>query len=185
METLDSTIITTALPAMAKALARSTLDLTASVTVYLVATTVLVPAAGWTSARFDARNVFAGAVATFTAASLLCGVSPTFEALIAARLLQGAAAAFMSPVGRLIVLRETPKHRIIAAIGLIVWPGLIAPVIGPALGGFITTYASWRWIFLLNIPIGVAGIALVLRYVPAHAPTRGMRSGGSKVRTAS
>jgi MFS family permease len=115
---------------MAKALGRSTLDLTASVTVYLVAMTVLVPAAGWASVRFDARNVFACAVATFTVASLLCGISPTFETLIAARLLQGAA-AFMSPVGRLIVLRETPTHRIIAAIGLIVWPGLVAPVIGP------------------------------------------------------
>ena len=169
METLDSTIITTALPAMARGLGRSTLDLTASVTVYLVAMTVLVPAAGWASVRFDARNVFACAVATFTVASLLCGISPTFEALIAARLLQGAAAAFMSPVGRLIVLRETPTHRIIAAIGLIVWPGLVAPVIGPALGGLITTYASWRWIFLLNIPLGIVGVWLVLRCIPAHA----------------
>jgi EmrB/QacA subfamily drug resistance transporter len=172
METLDSTIITTALPAMARALGRSTLDLTASVTVDLVAMTVLVPAAGWASVRFDARNVFAAAVATFTVASLLCGISPTFETLIAARLLQGAAAAFMSPVGRLIVLRETPTHRIIAAIGLIVWPGLIAPVIGPPLGGLITTYASWRWIFLLNIPLGIAGVWLVLRCIPAHAKTQ-------------
>jgi len=124
METLDATIITTALPAMAKALDRTTLDLTASITVYLVAMTALVPAAGWASQRFGARTVFATAVATFTVASLLCGMSPTYWTLIAARLLQGAAAAFMSPVGRLIVLRESPKHEIIAAIGLIVWPGL-------------------------------------------------------------
>jgi EmrB/QacA subfamily drug resistance transporter len=169
METLDSTIITTALPAMARGFGRTTLDLSASVTVYLVAMTVLVPAAGWASERFDSRNVFAGAVATFTLASLLCGVSPSFEALLGARLLQGAAAAFMSPVGRLIVLRETPTHRIIAAIGLIVWPGLVAPVIGPPLGGLITTYASWRWIFLLNIPLGCIGVWLVLRCIPAHA----------------
>ena len=169
METLDSTIITTALPAMARSLGESTLDLTASVTVYLVAMTVFVPAAGWASDRFGARNLFAAAVAVFTLASLLCGVSPSFWTLIAARALQGGAAAFMSPVGRLIVLRETPKHRIIDAIGLIVWPGLIAPVIGPPLGGFITTYASWRWIFLLNIPIGLLGVYLVLRFVPKHA----------------
>src|SRR6476661_11148215 len=175
METLDSTVITTALPAMAKALGRSTLDLTTSVTVYLVAMTVLVPAAGWASVRFDARNVFARAVATFTVASLLCGISPTFETLIAARLLQGSAAAFMSPVGRLIVLRETPTHRIIAAIGLIVWPGLIAPVIGPPLGGFITTYASWRWIFLLNLPLGIIGAWLILHYIPSHAGSRDAR----------
>ena len=169
METLDSTIVTTALPAMAASFGENALRLTTSITVYLVAMTIFVPTAGWASNRFGARNLFAGAIACFTLASLLCGIAPSFWSLIAARALQGASAAFMSPVGRLIVLRETPKQRIINAIGLIVWPGLVAPVIGPALGGWITTYASWRWIFLVNIPVGLLGTYLVWRFVPKHA----------------
>jgi len=170
MEALDGTIVVTALPAMAQSLGETTLTLTASITVYLVAMTALVPAAGWASSRFGARTLFATAIATFTVASLLCGISPNFWTLIFARALQGAAAAFMSPVGRLIVLRETPKARIIDAIGLIVWPALIAPVIGPPLGGLITMYASWHWIFLINVPLGVIGVWLVLRFIPRHAP---------------
>jgi EmrB/QacA subfamily drug resistance transporter len=168
METLDSTIVTTSLPAIAHSFGRPTLELTSIVTVYLVAIAVFLPAAGWASSRFGARNLFAAAIAVFTLASLACAASPTLEALLIARLLQGTAAAFMSPVGRLVVLRETPKAQIINAIGLIVWPGLIAPVIGPPLGGLITTYSSWQWIFLVNIPFGVLGVLLVLRFIPAQ-----------------
>jgi EmrB/QacA subfamily drug resistance transporter len=167
METLDSTIVTTSLPAMARSFSQPTLALTSIVTVYMVAMVAFVATAGWASARFGARNLFAAAIGVFTLASLACGASPSYEVLLVARLVQGAAAAFMSPVGRLVVLRQTPKAHIINAIGLIVWPGLIAPVIGPPLGGLITTYSSWRWIFLVNIPVGIVGVLLVLRFVPA------------------
>ena len=170
METLDSTIVTTSLPAIAGSFGESALSLTSIVTAYMVAMAAFVPTAAWASARFGARNLFAAAIGVFTIASLICGASPSYPVLLGARLLQGTAAAFMSPVGRLVVLRETPKAQIINAIGLIVWPGLIAPVIGPPLGGLITTYASWRWIFLLNIPAGIIGVWLVLRYIPKESP---------------
>ena len=171
METLDASIITTALPAIGAGFGTTALGVSASVTAYLVAMAVFVPAAGWCGERFGARRVFASAVGVFTLASLLCGLAPSLWALVAARVLQGGAAAFMSPVGRYVVLRETPKHRIIEAIGTITWPGLIAPVLGPPLGGLIVTYVSWRWIFLLNVPLGLIGIWLVLRHIPHREST--------------
>lgn len=168
METLDGTIVTTALPAMAADLHRSALDMTSSVSIYLMAVAVFIPAAGWASDRFGSRWLFASAVGVFTLASLLCALSPSATFLFAARGLQGTAAAFMSPVGRLVVLRESPKQYLIEAIAIITWPALVGPVVGPPLAGVIVTYVSWRWIFLLNLPIGLAGLFLVLRYVPNH-----------------
>jgi EmrB/QacA subfamily drug resistance transporter len=172
METLDSTIVTTALPAIAGSFHTRTLDLSLSISAYLVALAVFVPTAGWASDRFGARRLFASAIALFTLSSLLCALSPNLWSFIAARTLQGTAAAFMSPVGRLVVLRSTPKARLIEALGLITWPGLIGPVLGPPLGGLIATYASWHWIFLVNIPLGLAGCWLVLRFVPNTTGTR-------------
>ncbi|APW40066.1 MFS transporter [Rhodoferax koreense] len=172
METLDSTIVTTALPAIAKSFNATTLSLSLSISAYLVALAVFVPTAGWASDRFGARRLFAGAIALFTLSSLLCALSPNLWSFIAARTLQGVAAAFMSPVGRLVVLRSTPKQRLIEAIGLITWPGLIGPVLGPPLGGLISTYASWHWIFLINIPLGIAGVWMVLRHVPDEVTGR-------------
>ncbi|RTQ34351.1 MFS transporter [Variovorax gossypii] len=175
METLDATVIVTALPAIGAGFGIGALDASLGVTVYLIAMAALVPAAGWCAGRFGARRVFALAVGTFTLASLACGLAPSFEVFVAARVLQGAAAAFMSPVGRLVVLRETPKHRLIEAIGTITWPGLIAPVIGPPLGGLIATHASWRWIFLLNVPLGLVGLWLVMRLFPRRADAAPVR----------
>lgn len=170
METLDGSVITTALPAIAADFGSTPLGMSLSVTAYLVAMAVFVPAAGWCAERFGARNVFAAAVAVFTCASALCALAPTAWSFVAARTLQGAAAAFMSPVGRLVVLHETPRQRLIEALATITWPGLVGPVVGPPLGGWIVTYASWHWIFLLNVPLGLVGVWLILRHVPRHPP---------------
>jgi EmrB/QacA subfamily drug resistance transporter len=151
---------------MAHAFAIAPAAMTIGITVYLIATAVFLPLSGWVADRFGARNVFAGAIVIFTVSSFFCGVSGQLWQFIAARAVQGLGGALMAPVGRMVVLRNAPKSELIQATALITWPALIAPVIGPALGGFITTYASWRWNFEFNIPLGLIGLALVLRFVP-------------------
>lgn len=166
MEFIDGTVIATALPDMAKSFGVQAVDLNIGISAYLITLAVLIPASGWIADRFGARKIFTLALAIFTLASVLCGLSTTLESFLAMRILQGMGGALMVPVGRLAVLRTTPKHQLITAIATLTWPALVAPIIGPPLGGFITSYANWRWIFFINVPLGLLAIALALRFIP-------------------
>ncbi|MFZ4896228.1 MFS transporter [Plantibacter sp. Mn2098] len=169
MENLDGTILTTAAPSIARDLGTESTAVGLAVTAFLLTVAVLIPVSGWLTERFGARRVFAVAIAVFTIASILCAASVSLPMLIAMRVLQGIGGALMVPVGRLAVLRVTPKERLIQAIALLTWPALAAPIIAPFLGGLITTYASWHWIFLINVPVGIAAFIIALRIVPDFA----------------
>jgi EmrB/QacA subfamily drug resistance transporter len=175
MENLDGTIIATALPQMAQSFGLHPVDLSLGITSYLLTLAVFIPISGWAADRFGLRTIFGSAIAVFTVASVLCGLTSTLPMFTAARVLQGIGGAMMVPVGRLAVLRATPKDGLMRAISIITWPGLVAPVIGPPLGGFITTYSSWRWIFYLNLPLGIIGLALALRYLDNTREQAGRR----------
>lgn len=155
METLDATIIATALPAIAKDFDIAAAHLSVGVSAYLVALTVFMPLSGWAADRFGARRVFSVAVLIFIASSVLCAFSTDLVSFTAARVLQGLGGAMMVPVGRLVVLRDTPKSEIVKAVAILTWPALFGPVLGPFLGGWIATHWSWQWIFLINVPIGL------------------------------
>ncbi len=170
MQMLDSTIIATSLPAMARAFETDVVTLNIGFTAYLLAMAVFIPPAGWLADRFGAKETFLTAIALFTLASIACGFSSSLLQFTFARVFQGAAAALMTPVGRQLVLRDAPKSELVRAIATITWPALIAPVIGPLVGGWVTTHAGWEWNFFLNIPLGILGIVLVAVLVP-HAPT--------------
>jgi EmrB/QacA subfamily drug resistance transporter len=174
METLDATIIVTALPQMAHDFGVDATRMSMGITAYLMAAAACVTASGWLADRIGTRTLFCGAIGLFTLSSLICGLAPDFTTFVAGRALQGAAAAMMSPVGRLVVLRTSEKKDLMRALSALIWPGLVAPVLGPPLGGWITDTASWHWIFYVNIPVGLVGMALVLAYVPneKQPPTR-------------
>jgi EmrB/QacA subfamily drug resistance transporter len=165
MENLDGTIIATALPQMARSFHAGVVNLNIGMTAYLITLAVFIPISGWLADRFGSRSIFASAIGIFTVASLLCGVSRTLTEFTLVRIFQGMGGAMMVPVGRLIVLRTTPKDKLTQAIAYISWPGLTALVIGPPLGGFITTYFSWHWIFFLNLPLGVLALVLTMLWV--------------------
>lgn len=169
MEFLDGTVIATALPDMAKAFGVSAIDLNIGISAYLLTLAVLIPANGWVAERFGARNVFSLALLIFTLSSLFCGLTQNVTEFVLMRILQGVGGAMMVPVGRLVVLRTTPKDQLIKAIATLTWPALVAPIIGPPLGGFITTYTSWHWIFFLNVPLGLIAMVLAWRMMPNQA----------------
>jgi len=174
MQMLDSTIIATSLPAMAQAFSTDVVTLNIGFTAYLLAMAVFIPPAGWLADRFGPRTVFLAAIALFTLASVACGFSGSLVEFTVARLFQGASAALMTPVGRQLVLRGAPKAELVRAIATITWPALIAPVVGPLIGAWITTHAGWQWNFFINLPLGLAGVVLVALFVPA-APGEGPR----------
>jgi len=165
MEQLDATVLTTALPAMARSFGVPPLHMSAALTSYLLALAMFIPASGWFADRFGARRMFRAAIAVFTLGSMLCGQAPNLPFLVAARLFQGLGGAMMVPVGRLVLLRTVAREDLVAAMAWFTVPALLGPVVGPPLGGFLVTCASWRWIFYLNVPIGILGISLVTRYI--------------------
>ncbi|MBB3655485.1 MFS family permease [Rhizobium sp. BK650] len=166
MQILDGTIVTTSLPQMATSFGVQPVAMSIGITVYMLTMSAFIPLSGWLGDRFGARRIFLLSIAVFTGASLLCGLSGGLTEFVIARAVQGAGSALMTPVGRIIVLKNARKSELVQAIALITWPALTAPVVGPVLGSFITTYASWHWNFLINIPIGLVGMSLVLRFVP-------------------
>jgi EmrB/QacA subfamily drug resistance transporter len=168
MQNLDGTIIVTALPAMAQSFATTASRMSEGITAYALAAAVCIPASGWLADRMGTRNLFCVAIGLFTVSSMACGIAGSFVSFIVWRLVQGGTAAMMQPVGRMIVLRNTEKRELMQTLSTLVWPGLLAPVIGPPLGGFITSASSWRWIFYINLPFGIVAIALALAVIPNH-----------------
>ena len=165
MENLDSTVISTSLPAIAADLHEDPVALKLALTAYLLSLAIFIPASGWTADRFGARKVFRAAILVFALGSILCGLSSTLPQFVAARMVQGMGGAMMTPVGRLVLMRSVPRSEIVRALAWLTVPALIGPVIGPPLGGFITTYFHWRWIFWINIPISILGVALATIFI--------------------
>ena len=161
MQQIDSTVITTALPQMAISLGTDPVRLSVAVTAYLLSLAVFVPVSGWMADRYGGRTIFRAAIALFTVGSILCALSSNVIELTAARVLQGLGGAMMVPVGRLVLFRSVEKSQLIGTMAYLQMPAQLGPVLGPPIGGFITTYFSWRWIFLVNVPLGILGIVLV------------------------
>jgi EmrB/QacA subfamily drug resistance transporter len=165
MENMDATIIATSLPAIAADIKTNPLALKLAITSYLLSLAVFIPASGWTADRFGAGTVFSTAILVFMIGSIGCALASSLEGFVVARIVQGMGGAMMTPVGRLVVVRSVDKHKLVDAMAWLTMPALVGPIIGPPIGGFITTYASWHWIFIINVPIGLVGIVLAWRYI--------------------
>ena len=160
MEQMDSTVIATSLPAIANDIGTEPIALKLALTAYFVALAIFIPISGWMADRFGAKNIFRLAIFVFMLGSLACSFSYSLETFVASRFFQGIGSSMMTPVGRLLLVRSTPRNELVAAMAWLTVPALVAPVSGPLIGGFLTTYLSWHWIFWINIPIGIAGIIL-------------------------
>jgi EmrB/QacA subfamily drug resistance transporter len=166
MENMDSTVIATSLAAIAADIGTDPISLKLALTAYLVALAIFIPISSWMADRFGARNVFRVAMLVFVLGSISCAFANSLTAFVGARFLQGMGGALMTPVARLVLVRSTPRHDLVNAMAWLTIPGLVGPIVGPPFGGFLTTYLSWHWIFLINVPIGILGIALVSRFLP-------------------
>ncbi len=166
MQMLDGTIVATAIPIIAADLGESPLRMQAVIISYMLTTAVLIPASGWVADRFGTRRVFIAAIILFSLGSLFCALSPNLGALVASRVLQGAGGALLVPVGRLTILKSFPRFQMVRILSFITIPALLGPLGGPVLGGFLVQYASWPWIFFINLPLGLLGGILSLRYFP-------------------
>ncbi len=168
MEQLDTTIVNTAVPAMAESLQVAPLSLKAVVTGYILSLAVCIPVSGWMADRFGTRRVFSIAVGIFTVASILCGLAQNLPMLVAGRILQGVGAAMMMPVGRLAIIRTFPKSELLRAMNFVIIPALIGPLLGPTVGGLIVHWLSWHYIFFINVPVGLMALWLAHRYIPDY-----------------
>src|ERR1700683_1954428 len=168
MESLDTTILNTAVPVISQALDVAPLSMKSVLASYTLSLAVFIPISGWVADRFGTRRVFASAIGVFTLGSLLCGISRDIHLLVACRLLQGCGGAMMVPVGRLTLVRTFDKSELIRAMSFVAIPGLIGPMLGPIAGGLIVGYLHWRLIFFVNLPVGIAGLILVYLYLPDY-----------------
>ncbi|EIM29563.1 DHA2 family efflux MFS transporter permease subunit [Microvirga lotononidis] len=166
MENTDSTVISTSLPMIAQSLGTDPIALKLALTSYLVSLAIFIPISGWMADKYGARTIFTAAIGVFMAGSLACAASNSLEWFVIARFIQGAGGAMMVPVGRLVLLRSVPRSEVVQALATLTIPALVGPIIGPPLGGFITEFLHWRWIFFINIPIGILGIVMATMFVP-------------------
>ncbi|MGU3574616.1 DHA2 family efflux MFS transporter permease subunit [Brucellaceae bacterium C25G] len=166
MENMDSNVISTSLPAIADDLGTSPIALKLALTGYLVSLAVFIPISGWMADRFGAKQVFRAAIGVFVLGSLACAASNSLMTFVLARSLQGMGGAMMTPVGRLLIVRSTPRHELVSAMAWLSIPAMVGPLAGPPIGGFITTYFTWHWIFIINVPIGIMGIWFSTKYLP-------------------